>query len=146
MTGYWNAYKLDILMQLTVAMAMAIGMAMAMVMISSKRNPPSMPPSQDVTHTMIGGVTEIAVSNSDNNRDLVQVTSTRLDGRMLDFMDVEICRTVSVWMFLLSLFSSLLFSSLLHGSRPSTNVICMAFYHLWGYVKMRWSFPMCWIH
>jgi hypothetical protein len=51
MTGYWNAYKLDIPMQLP--MAMAIAMAMAMVMISSERKPPSMPPSQDEAHIMI---------------------------------------------------------------------------------------------
>jgi len=37
------------------AMAMAMGMAMgmAMAMMSSERKPPSMPNSQDETHTMI---------------------------------------------------------------------------------------------
>jgi len=47
MTGYWNAYKLDIPMQWPMAMAMA------MMMMSSERKPPSMPKSQDETHTMI---------------------------------------------------------------------------------------------
>jgi len=84
MTGYWNAYKLDIPMQLPMAMAMAIAMAMAMVMISSERKPPSMPPSQDKAHSMIGDFTEITVSNSDNDLHLVRVTSVRLDSRMPD--------------------------------------------------------------
>jgi len=37
-------------------------MAMAMVMMSSERKPPSMPPSQDEAHIMIGDFTEITVS------------------------------------------------------------------------------------
>jgi hypothetical protein len=45
MTGYWDAYKLDIPMQWHMAMAMAMAMAIAMVMMSSKRKPPSMLPS-----------------------------------------------------------------------------------------------------
>jgi len=73
MTGYWNAYKLDIPMQLPMAMAMAMTMAMT----SSEWKPPSMPPSPDEAHTMIGDFTEIIVSNSDNDRHLVQVTSAR---------------------------------------------------------------------
>jgi len=76
MTSYWNAYKLDIPMQSLMAIAMA--------MMSSERKPPSMPPSQDEAHTMIGDFTEINVSNSDNDRYLVQVTSGRLSGRMPD--------------------------------------------------------------
>jgi hypothetical protein len=82
MTGYWNAYKLDIPMQMA--------MAMAMMMISSERKPPSMPPSQDEAHTMIGDFTEITVSNSDNDLYLVRVTSARLDSRMPDNSEVEI--------------------------------------------------------
>jgi hypothetical protein len=97
MTGYWNAYKLD------------IPMAMAMVMMSSERKPPSMPPSQDETHTMIGDFTEITVSNSDDDLHLVRVTSARLDSQMPEISDVEIRTTVSLWMF----FLSLLFASLL---------------------------------
>jgi hypothetical protein len=59
---------------------------------------------------MIGDFTEIAVSNSDNDLHLIRVTSARLDGRMPDIPGVEIWRTVSLWMFLLSLlFSSLYF-------------------------------------
>jgi len=45
MTGYWDAYKLDI--------PMARAMAMAMAMMSSERKPPWLPKSQDETHTMI---------------------------------------------------------------------------------------------
>jgi hypothetical protein len=106
MTGYWDAYKLDIPM----------AMAMAMVMMSSERKPPSLPPSQDETHTMIGDFTKITVSNSDDDLHLVQVTSARLNGRVPDIPEVEIRRTVSLWMFLLSLvFSSVyFFTSLLH--------------------------------
>ena len=74
MTGYWHAYKLDILMRRPMATAMA--------MMSSERKPPSMPPSQDEAHTMIGDFTEITVSNSDIDLHLVRVTSARLDGRM----------------------------------------------------------------
>jgi hypothetical protein len=60
MTGYWNGYKLDNPMQLPMAM-----------MMSSERKPPAMPPSQDEAPTMIGDFTEIAVSNSENDRHLV---------------------------------------------------------------------------
>jgi len=61
MTGYWNAYKLDIPM----------AMAMAMAMMSSERKPPSMPKSQDNTYPMIGDFTEITVSNSDDDLHMV---------------------------------------------------------------------------
>jgi len=77
---------------------------MAMAMMSSERKPLSTPPSQDEAHTMIGDFTEITVSNSDNDLHLVRVTSARLDGRMPDIPDVEIWRTASLSMFLLSLF------------------------------------------
>ena len=60
---------------------------------------------------MIGDFTEITVSNSDDDLHLVRVTSARLDSRMTDIPEVEIWRTVFLWMFLLSL--SLLFTSLL---------------------------------
>jgi len=62
---------------------------------------------------MIGDFTEITVSNSDNDLHLVEVTSARLDSRMPDIPEVEIWRTVSLWMFLLSLpFSLYFFTSL----------------------------------
>jgi hypothetical protein len=113
MTGYWNAYKLG-----TAVMAMAI--------MSSERKPQWMPPGQDEAHTLIGDFTEITVPNYDNNLDLVRVTSAGLDGRMPDIPEVEIWRTVSLWMFLLSL----LFTSYFFGSRPSTNGVGTGFYHL----------------
>ena len=132
MTGYWNAYKLDIPMQL----------AMAMVMMSSERKPPSMPPSRDETNAMIGDFTEITVSNSDNDLHLVQATSARL---------MVGCRTFRKWryggrcyfgcsFFLFSLLSSLLLY--FFGSRPSTNGVGTGFYHLRRQVKWRWSFPV----
>jgi len=81
---------------------------MVMAMMSSERKPPSMLPSQDEAHTMIGCFTEITVSSSDNDLHLVWVTSARLDGRMPDIPEVEIWRMVLLWMFLLSLhFTSL---------------------------------------
>jgi len=80
MTSYWDAYKLDIAMQWPMEMTM---------MNSSERKPPSMPPSQDEAHTMIGDFTEITVSNSDNDLHLVQVTSARFDGRRPDNSEVE---------------------------------------------------------
>jgi hypothetical protein len=86
MTGYWDAYKVDIPMQLP----MAIAMAMAMVMMSSERKPLSMPLSQDEAHTIIGDFTEITVSNSDNGLHLLRATSARFDGRMPDIPEVEI--------------------------------------------------------
>jgi len=101
MTGYWDAYKLDI----------PKAIAMAMVMVTSERKPPSILPSQDEALAMIGDFTEITVCNSDNDLHLVRVTSARLDGRMPDIPAVEIWRTVLCWMFLLAL--SLLFTSLL---------------------------------
>jgi hypothetical protein len=58
---------------------------------------------------MIGDFTENTVSNSDNDLHLVRVTSARLDGRMPHIPELEIWRTVSLWMLLLSL----LFTSLL---------------------------------
>jgi hypothetical protein len=111
MTGYWNAYKLDIPMQLPMAMAMAMAMAMvmAMAMLSCERKPPSTAPSQDEAHTMIGDFTKITASNTDNDISWVQAMSARFDGRMPDIPEVEIWRTVLLWMFLLSLFFSSLY-------------------------------------
>jgi hypothetical protein len=43
MTGYWDTYQLDILMQL----------AIEMVMTSSERPPPSMQPSHDEARIII---------------------------------------------------------------------------------------------
>jgi len=63
---------------------------MAMMMMSTERKPPSMPPSQDEAHTMIGDFTEITVSNSDNGLHLIRATSARFDGRMPDIPEVEI--------------------------------------------------------
>jgi hypothetical protein len=84
-------------------MAMVTARAMAMAMMSGERKPPPMPPGQDEAHCMIGDFNEISVSNSDNDRRLVQVTSTPLDGRIPDIPEVEIWGTASLWMFLLSL-------------------------------------------
>jgi hypothetical protein len=86
MTGYWNAYKLDIPMQ----SPMAMPMAMLMAMMSSERKPPLMPPSQDEAHTKIVDFTKITVSNSDNDLHLVRVMSATLDSRMPDIPEVEI--------------------------------------------------------
>jgi hypothetical protein len=89
-------------------------MQLPMAMMSSERKPPSMPPSQDEAHTMIGDFTEITVSNSDNDLHLVRVTSARLDSQMPDIPEVEIWRTVSLWMLYFS--SSLyFFTSLVLG-------------------------------
>jgi hypothetical protein len=89
---------------------MAMAMAMAMAMMSCERKSLSMPLSQDETHTVIGDITDITRSNSENDQLLVQATSARFDGRMPDILEVEIWRTVLLWMFLLSLvFSSLYF-------------------------------------
>ena len=82
MTGYWNAYKLDIPMQSPMVMAMA--------MMSSERKPPSMPPSQDEAHSMIGDFTEITMSNSNDDLYLVQAMSARL---------MVGCRTFRKWRY-----------------------------------------------
>jgi len=99
MTCYWNVYKLDTPMKSPKAM------------MSSERKPPTMPPSQNEVHSIIGDFTEITVSNSDNDLHLVRVTSARLDSRMPDIPEVEIRRTVSLWMIhfssSLSFFTSL---------------------------------------
>jgi hypothetical protein len=50
---------------------MAMAMAMAMAMMSNERKLPSMPPSQDEAHTIIGDFTESTVSNSDDDLHLV---------------------------------------------------------------------------
>jgi hypothetical protein len=86
MTGYWDAYKVDIPMHLP----MAIAIAMAMVMMSSERKLPSIPPSQDEAYTIIGDFTEITVSSANNGLQLLRATSARVDGRMADIPEVEI--------------------------------------------------------
>jgi len=84
-------------------------LARVMMMMCPKGKQSSMPPSQDLAHTMIGDFTESTMSDSDNDLHLVRVTSARLDGRMMDIPEVEIWRTVSPWIFLLSvLLTSLL--------------------------------------
>jgi len=112
-TGYWDAYKLDIPM--TWHMAMAMALAIVMVMVTSKRKPPSIPPCQVKAHVMIADLTEITVSHSDNDLHLLQAMGARFDDRMPDIQEVEILRTVLLWMFLLSLLSSLLLPSLDFG-------------------------------
>jgi len=71
---------------------------------------------------MIGDFTEITVSNSDNDLHMVRVRSARLNGRMPDIPEVEIWRTVSLWMFLLSLLFSLLLTSLDLGPVQKASV------------------------
>jgi len=71
-------------------MIWTMAIAMAMVIMSSKRKPPSTPPSQDEAHSIIGDFTRITESNSDNDLHLVRVTSARLDGRMPDNSEVVI--------------------------------------------------------
>ena len=74
---------------------------------------------------MNGDFTEITVSNSDNDLHLVRVTSARLEGRMPDIPEVEIWRTVSLWMVLLSLLFTLLLYFL-------TSL------HLWILAQYKW--------
>jgi len=81
---------------------MAMVMATAMVMISSNQKLPSTPPNQDEAHTMTRDFIEIIVSNSVNDRQLVQVASGRLDARMPDIPELEIWTMMLHWMFLLS--------------------------------------------
>ena len=50
---------------------MVMAMVIAMAMMSSESKPPSIPPSQDEAHSMIGDFTAITVSNSDNDLHLV---------------------------------------------------------------------------
>jgi len=101
MTGYWNVYKLDIPMQSRIAMMIA--------MMSWQRKLPSMLPSQDEAHGMIGDFNAITVFISDNELHFTITSSARLDGQMLDIPELEIWRMVSLWMLqLLLLLTSLL--------------------------------------
>jgi hypothetical protein len=109
-TSYWKAYTLDIPRQWVKAMAM---------MNSSERKPPSTPPRQDEPHTITGDLMEISMSNLDNYRHLVRVTSAKLAGRMQDISEVATWRTLSHGLCLLSLLFSVL--HYLFGSRPSTK-------------------------
>jgi hypothetical protein len=74
MTSNWDAYKLDIPMQLPMEMAMVMPASM---MNCSKRKPPSMQPSQVEADAIIRDFTEITVSNSDNVQGRVRFTSRR---------------------------------------------------------------------
>jgi len=76
---------------------------MAMVMMSSERMSPSAPPSQVEAHTINGDFTESSVANSNNDLQVVQATSAWLDGQMPHIPEVEILRTVLLWMFYLCL-------------------------------------------
>jgi len=110
MTRYWDTYKVHIPKQWPMVVGMAMVMEMVMMMMISEQNPPSMLPSHDEGHTIIGDFTKITVSDSDYDLHLVRVTCERLNGWMPDIPEVEIWRMVSLWMFLLSpLFSSLNF-------------------------------------
>jgi len=84
-------------------------MMMATVMMRSERTPPSMPQSQDKTHSMIGDFTKNTVPISDNDLQQLQCTNARLDSRMPALLEVEIWTSVLLWMFVVSLF----FTSLL---------------------------------
>jgi hypothetical protein len=126
MTGYWDGYKLDIPMQRAIVMAMAI----VMVMMSSKRKPPSMPPSQDDAQTKIGDFTKITVSNSNDELHLVQVTSARL---------MVGCRTFRKWRYggpcnfgcsFIIISSVLFFSSVLRCISAQYKWRRHGFYHL----------------
>jgi len=86
MTGYWDAYKLDIH---TDVIADSDDEQRAKTTIDAEE-------SRHETHTMIGDFTEITVSNSGDDLRLVRATSARLDGRMSDVPEVEIWGTVSL--------------------------------------------------
>jgi hypothetical protein len=70
---------------------MQLPMAMTM---SCEQKLPLMPMTQDEAHTMIGDLTKITVSNSDNDLHVVRVTSARLNGRTPIIPEVEMWRTV----------------------------------------------------
>jgi hypothetical protein len=65
MTGFWDAYKFDILMQwlMAIAMEMAMvmviemGIVMMIVIISRKQKTPSILPCPDEAHAVIGNFT-----------------------------------------------------------------------------------------
>jgi len=84
-------------------------MVMVMAMMSREPKPATMLPSQDGANTMTEDFTEIPMSNSERNLDLVWVMSARLDGQMRDFPEAEMWRRVSFWMY--RQFSSLLYTS-----------------------------------
>jgi len=67
-------------MAVAMAIAMAVGIAMvtARVIIRGKQKSLLMLPSQDMDHTIIGDVTNITVSNSDNKLHLVWVISASM--------------------------------------------------------------------
>jgi len=79
------------------------------MMMTRDREPTSMPKSHVKANTVIRDFSEITLPNSHNCICFEQVIIESVDGRMLDILDVEICRTVSLWMFLLALFFSSLY-------------------------------------
>jgi len=105
--------------------------------MSSERKSPVMLMSQDETRTMIGDFTKVTVSNSNDDLHLVQATCARLDGRMPDIPEVEIWRTLSLSMFLLSH----LCTSLVLWILAQYNGIGTGFYHRRRYVKWRGVSP-----
>jgi hypothetical protein len=74
------------------------------LMICSEQWPQSMPPSQDDVHSVIGDFTLITLSIFNNGLHLVQATRVELDREVSDSKMVEIWKTLSFWMFLLSVF------------------------------------------
>jgi hypothetical protein len=80
-------------------MAMAMAMAMAMVIMSSQGKPPSKLLHPDEAHTMIRDVTDITASTSNNTQFIIELVTTRLDGRMEDNPKVETSITQCHWMF-----------------------------------------------
>jgi len=101
MTGYLNTYKLDIPMQWRWRWRWWAA--------SGSHHRCRRVRTRLILWLRIADFTEITVSNSDNDLHLVRVTSVRLDSQMPDIPEVEIWRTVSLWMFLLSLLSSCLY-------------------------------------
>jgi len=83
-----------------------------MALMSSEQKPSLLPPSQDETHSIIGDITEITASNSDNDLHWIRVTSARFAGQM---PDIRHWRHGGPYYFGCSffLFSSFLFTGLL---------------------------------
>jgi len=89
---------------LQVSLLMQWHIAIVIAKMSSQRRPPLMPPSPDKAHLITRDFTEITVSNSDNDLYIVQAKYERFDCPMRDIADVEIWRTVLLWMFLIAFF------------------------------------------
>jgi len=112
-------------------------LAMAMVIMSSKQQPLWMPPSQDMAHSIIEVFSKMTMSSSNYHLPKLQVTSTRLNWRVLDDPEVEMWMMSSLWMFLLSPFCTSLFLPILAEYKWPQH----AFDALWQQVKCRWGFP-----